>query len=115
MTVRIASNSLWKESSELDLASLEDGAAVWKEVAAPADGTRFYMMTIGRGVEAELHSTPSIEYHYVVSGSITVLLEGEDVDVSVGNVLIMRGVPHGWRNSSDVAFVSAATMVSMNS
>ncbi len=111
----IASNTLWKESPSLDISSRADHAALWSEMAVPTDGTRFYLVTIGAGVEAGLHATPTIEYHYVVSGAITITLEGEDVEAKAGDVIVMRGVPHGWRNDHDEPFISAAVQVGMHS
>ena len=110
----IASNTLWKEGRGIDLESQDDHAVKWTEMAVPTDGTRFYLVTIGAGVEAGLHTTPTIEYHYVVSGAITIVLEGEDIEARAGDVIVMRGVPHGWRNDHDVPFVSAAVQVGMH-
>lgn len=111
----IYSNMLWKESPEVDRDSRDDQAVVWQEIPVPVDGTRFYVVRIGGHVEAEMHATPSIEYHYVVQGRIVITLEDGEVEVNAGDTVIMRGVLHGWRNESDEPFVSVATMVGMHS
>jgi mannose-6-phosphate isomerase-like protein (cupin superfamily) len=107
----VDSATLWKEPLQPDIASAEDQAAVYREIAVPTDGTRFYTVSIGPGVRTAMHETPTIEYHAVVSGAVTCLLDGEDVVVSTGDVLVMRGVSHGWFNHGDVPFVSAAVMI----
>jgi quercetin dioxygenase-like cupin family protein len=111
----VESATVWKEPLRPDLRSREDQAAVYREVSVPVDGTRFYTVSIGPGVRTTMHATPTIEYHVVVEGTVTCLLDGDDVVVSAGDVLVMRAVSHGWYNHGDVPFVSAAVMLDASS
>ncbi|MGO4689489.1 cupin domain-containing protein [Glaciibacter sp. 2TAF33] len=112
----IASNMLWKEGPKVDRDSREDGAVVWREVPVPIDGTRFFMITIAAGSVADMHTTPSVEYHYIISGAIIVTLDdGAEVEARGGDVIVMRGVAHGWRNPFDEPYVSVGVMVGMHS
>lgn len=52
------------------------------------------------GDTPHMHRTPSLDYCYVVEGSITAVLDEEERVLSAGDVLIQRGTNHGWRNDS---------------
>ncbi len=45
-----------------------------------------------------MHRTETIDFGLVLQGSITMLLDDEDVDVSAGDVVIQRGTNHAWSN-----------------
>lgn len=55
------------------------------------------------GEEVHMHRTPSLDYCYVIEGSIVAVLDEEERTLSAGDVLIQRGTNHGWRNDSDAA------------
>lgn len=48
-----------------------------------------------------MHRTRSIDYGYVISGKITLLLDEDVVDLVAGNVVIQRGTIHAWANRSN--------------
>jgi len=74
-------------------------------------GTRFYFVRIDPGAEIPFHTTPTVEYHYVLEGEVTCVLEDGEATVRAGDVLVQRATPHGWVNRGDVPFVSVAVMV----
>lgn len=74
-------------------------------------GTRFYRVSIDPGVEIPFHTTPTVEYHYVIEGQVTCTLEDGEVTVHAGDLLVQRATPHGWINRGDVPFVSIAVMI----
>ena len=74
-------------------------------------GTRFYRVRIEPGVEIPFHTTPTVEYHCVLEGQITCLLEDGEVTVHAGELLVQRATPHGWVNRGDIPFVGIAVMV----
>lgn len=112
----VAGGSIWKEGETMDLAGNEDGVVVYGDVAVPEGGTRFFWNEIGPGVRTAMHTTQTIEYHHVISGRIVIELEGENVEASAGDTIVMRGVPHGWYNPSETeTWVSFAVMVDMRS
>jgi len=47
-----------------------------------------------------MHRTPSLDYCYVIEGSIVAVLDDEEVTMTAGDVLVQRGTNHGWRNES---------------
>ena len=74
-------------------------------------GTRLFRVCIEPGVELPFHATPTVEYHCVLQGEITCILEDGEVTVRAGDLLVQRATPHGWANRGDVPFVSIAVMV----
>ena len=48
-----------------------------------------------------MHRTASLDYCYVIAGSIVAVLDDAEVTMTAGDVLIQRGTNHGWRNESD--------------
>lgn len=90
--------------------------AVGRTGLRPGPGeSRFYAVTIDPGVEIGLHATPTVDYHCVVAGEVTCLLESGEVTVRAGDVLILQGEEHGWINRGDEPFRSVAVMVNSES
>jgi uncharacterized cupin superfamily protein len=56
-----------------------------------------------------MHRTKTIDYAFILSGEIDMLLDDSEVHLKAGDVLIQRGTNHAWVNRSDrpcqVAFV----------
>lgn len=71
---------------------------------ARADGaSAFAAMGAGRDVVVEarhpyMHRTDTVDYAVVLSGSITMLLDEEDVQLNAGDVVIQNGTNHAWSN-----------------
>jgi mannose-6-phosphate isomerase-like protein (cupin superfamily) len=104
---------------------------VWRNAAVPADntgnadtgggydpahlhdgGVTFLLteMPPGPGEPAFMHATNTIDYLAVLSGEITLVLETEEVVLRAGDLIVDRGVIHGWRNDG----TEVAKMVSVN-
>jgi mannose-6-phosphate isomerase-like protein (cupin superfamily) len=49
-----------------------------------------------------LHATDTADHFYVISGEVVLVLETGDVTLRAGDVGVVRGVVHGWRNDGDV-------------
>lgn len=45
-----------------------------------------------------MHRTDTVDYAVVLQGSITMLLDDEDVELSAGDVVIQNGTNHAWSN-----------------
>ena len=73
--------------------------------------SRFYAVEIAPGAYIPPHSTPTVDYHCVISGEITCLLESATVTVAAGDVLVLQGDEHGWLNRGTEPFHSVAVMV----
>ena len=104
---------------------------VWRNRAVPADnsgnadagggyamellhdgGVNFILTEMppgGSGDTAFMHATDTIDYLAVLSGEITLVLETEEVVLRAGDLIVDRGVIHGWRNDG----TQVATMVSV--
>ena len=77
------------------------------------DGSVTFLITEmppGQAGEAFMHATNTIDYLAVLSGEITLVLETEEVVLRAGDLIVDRGVIHGWRNDGS----EVAKMVSVN-
>ncbi|WP_120006440.1 cupin domain-containing protein [Nesterenkonia muleiensis] len=58
-----------------------------------------------------MHKTQTVDFGIVLEGSITMLLDEDDIQVSAGDMIIQRGTNHAWSNRTNepclVAFVLA--------
>lgn len=52
------------------------------------------------GDVVHMHRTPSLDYCYVIEGTIVAIVDDEERVMNAGDVLIQRGTNHGWRNES---------------
>lgn len=84
------------------------------ELARTDGATAFASMGAGADVVAGarhpyMHRTETVDYVVVLSGSITMLLDEEDVELHAGDVVVQNGTNHAWSNRTDepcrVAFV----------
>jgi quercetin dioxygenase-like cupin family protein len=99
----------WREPPVADFGAAADGVQAYRTI--PRGGSFFYVVEIAPRTEVPIHNTPSVEYHCIVAGRITVLLEDGEIEACAGEVLVMRGVPHGWSNRTDERWLSIATML----
>jgi mannose-6-phosphate isomerase-like protein (cupin superfamily) len=105
---------------------------VWRSGAVPADnsgradaagpyamemlhdgGTNFILTEFppGMGGEAFMHATDTIDYLIVISGEVVLVLETGEVTLRAGDLIVDRGVIHGWRNDADVPAVYASVTI----
>jgi mannose-6-phosphate isomerase-like protein (cupin superfamily) len=47
-----------------------------------------------------MHRTESVDYGVVLQGSITLVLDAQVVELTVGDVVVQRGTNHAWANRS---------------
>ncbi|WP_439140881.1 cupin domain-containing protein [Planktotalea sp.] len=82
------------------------------------DATRKLFEAVGLGENAEhtvkgrhplMHRTESVDYGIVLSGEIVLVLDEEEIPLSVGSIVVQRGTIHAWANRSDeicrIAFI----------
>jgi len=76
------------------------------------NGTLFRIVEYGPGVAPRNHRTESIDYAVVLSGEIDMQLDGTEVHLRAGDVLVQRGTIHNWVNRGTqpcaIAFVLIA-------
>ena len=66
----------------------------------PSRGTRFVFSDFPPGGGSMMHATDTIDYLVVISGEVTFITETGETLLRAGDVLVDRGILHGWRNDS---------------
>jgi mannose-6-phosphate isomerase-like protein (cupin superfamily) len=105
---------------------------VWRSAAVPADnsgsadaavpyamemlhdgGTNFILTELPARMsgEAFMHATDTIDYLVVISGEVVLALETGEVTLRAGDLIVDRGVIHGWRNDGEVPAVYASVTI----
>lgn len=76
-----------------------------------ANGTVFRIVEFAPGVVPRRHRTNSIDYAVVMSGEIDMQLDGTEVHLKAGDVLVQRGTLHNWVNRGSDPCVIAFALV----
>lgn len=63
------------------------------------------------GTEAFMHATDTLDFVIVLSGRVTLVLDTGEVDLVPGDVVVDRGVVHGWRNPHEETCIAVAVTV----
>ena len=121
---RVSIAELWSTSEmPASNASSEDAARSSYQLLPDAAGTLLRMFEVlpeppgtakpGRGAEAHpgFHTTDTVDYIVVLSGEIYAMLEGDEVLLRAGDVLVQRGTNHAWSNRSQAPCLMAAVMI----
>lgn len=101
-------------------------ALAWRTDATPADnsgtadavvpysidllhtpGSNFAVCVFPAGAREIMHATDTIDYLVVLSGRVTLVLEAGEAELGPGDLVVDRGVIHGWRNPHDEPCVAA--------
>lgn len=93
---------LWRSDAvPLPTPTEQDPTAVPFELMPPGSLFRIIdLAPLGDG-EPLWHATPTVDFVYVASGSVTLLLEGSEVELTAGDSVVVGGVRHAWANRSD--------------
>jgi len=87
-----------------------DGGA--RDVATTdPNGTVFRVIQYEPGVTPRNHRTESVDYAVVISGEIDMELDGSEVHLRAGDVLVQRGTIHNWVNRGTEPCVIAFVLV----
>jgi quercetin dioxygenase-like cupin family protein len=102
---------IWSTGSfPADNSGTDDGGA--REVATTdPNGTVFRIIEYRPGVAPRNHRTDSIDYAVVLSGEIDMELDGGQVHLRQGDVLVQRGTIHNWVNRGTQPCVIAFVLV----
>jgi len=80
--------------------------------AFPRGGSKFVMLEMppGDGLFGPgMHATDTIDYIAVLKGEVVLVTETEEVRCGPGDMIVDRGVMHGWRNHGpDTVFMAIA-------
>jgi quercetin dioxygenase-like cupin family protein len=74
-------------------------------------GTVFRVVQFNPGVAPRNHRTDSIDYAVVISGEIDMDLDGTEVHLKAGDVLVQRGTIHNWINRGAEPCVIAFALI----
>ena len=94
------------------------GTVIWSSETSPADnsggadagggrfrfptsGTQFVFSDFPPGGGSIMHATDTLDYLVVLAGEVTLITETGETLLKAGDVLVDRGVLHGWRNDGD--------------
>ena len=67
-------------------------------IATPPHGALWLEMRFDGFYETEFHRTDSIDFHYIVSGEVELILEDGSVTLRSGDSVMLPGVLHRWRS-----------------
>jgi len=111
--ITAGANLVWRNATiPADNSGNEDTGGGFDPAHLHDGGVTFLLteMPPGPGEQAFMHATDTIDYLAVLSGEITLVLETEEVVLRAGDLIVDRGVIHGWRNDG----TEVAKMVSVN-
>jgi mannose-6-phosphate isomerase-like protein (cupin superfamily) len=103
-----AANLVWRTPAvPADNAGTADAAAPYDMAMLHDGGTNFLLTELppGAGGDAFMHATDTIDYLVMLSGAVVLVLETGEVTLRAGDLIVDRGVVHGWRNDGDVSAV----------
>jgi len=75
------------------------------------NGTVFRIVAHAPGAEVPMHRTDTIDYLYVLSGEIDMVMDdGTSAHLVPGDTVVQRGTAHRWSNRGDVPCVIVFVM-----
>lgn len=86
-------------------------AALRKVDRAAPNGTVFRIAELAPGVAPARHRTKSIDYIVILSGEVDMELDGTEVHLKAGDLLVQRGTIHNWVNRGKEPCVYVVVLV----
>jgi quercetin dioxygenase-like cupin family protein len=106
------SNLVWQSSLPADNSGSADAAARPFAIAdVHHDGSNFLLIEFAPGTVPGMHVTDTLDYFVMLAGRVTLELETGAVTLGPGDLVVNRGVMHGWRNDGPETAVLAAMTV----
>lgn len=93
----------------------EADEALRKTGTTHGNGTVFRIIEFAPGNAERNHRTDSLDYAVVVSGEIDMDLDGEEVHLKAGDVMVQRGTIHNWINRGTEPCVIAFVLIAAHS
>lgn len=69
-------------------------------IPTPPGGVLWLEMKFDGYYETEFHRTDSIDFHYMVDGTVELILENGSVTLEKGDTVLVPGVVHRWRTDT---------------
>jgi mannose-6-phosphate isomerase-like protein (cupin superfamily) len=74
------------------------GAAWWVAATFPTGGEPVAGPEYPGVDEQGFHATRTIDFGYLLSGEVTLVLDSESVRITAGDVVVQQAARHAWRN-----------------
>ena len=98
----------WRTASTpADNSGSEDTVAPYAVDMLHTPGSNFAICEFRPNTPELMHATDTIDYLVILSGRVTLVLEEGEADLGPGDLVVDRGVVHGWRNPYDEPCVAA--------
>lgn len=107
-------NLIWRTASiPADNSGSQDMALPYDMAFLHDGGSNFILTELPPHMsgEAFMHATDTTDYLVVISGEVVLVLETGEVTLRPGDLIVDRGVMHGWRNDGAVPAVYASVTV----
>jgi quercetin dioxygenase-like cupin family protein len=109
-----SSTMLWcSDRMPVDITSDEDMGDRSLGTAPPANGTRFTVHEIEPHLDYEpnFHRTDTLDYVIVIKGRLLMTLDNHKTELGPGDMVVMRGTAHSWRNVGDETCIVAFVLI----
>lgn len=106
-----SSHVVWTESLDVDNSGDKDGSQGNFDRVLDG-GTVFRIIRLEPNVEGQLHRTDSLDYAVVIYGECDMELDGCEVHLQAGDVLVQRGTIHSFLNRSNDICLIAIVLIS---
>jgi quercetin dioxygenase-like cupin family protein len=106
--------NLWSNTFPVSNTEEGDCAERIKGTVLPG-GALFRVIEFQPGVAPRMHRTDTLDYIVVMSGSITMEMDDEVVELHAGDVMVQRGTVHNWVNNGNESCVCAFVMMAAES
>jgi quercetin dioxygenase-like cupin family protein len=91
---------IWSEEDlPADNSGTVDAGGGWFRF--PTSGVEFVYADFPPGGGSVMHATDTLDFLVVLAGEVIFITETGETRLRAGDVLVDRGVLHGWRNESD--------------
>lgn len=109
-----AANLVWRtEAVPADNSGSADAARPYAMEMLHDGGTNFILTELPPRMAggAFMHATDTIDYLVMISGEVVLAVQTGEVTLRAGDLIVDRGVIHGWRNDGDVPAVYASITI----
>ena len=105
---------VWRTATvPADNSGTEDTWAPFDRTLLSSPGSKFFLVQMQEGGSSDvfMHATDTIDYLIMLEGEIALVLETGEVRLGPGDVVVDRGVIHGWRNVGTGSAAFASIMI----
>lgn len=99
---------VWRtDGHPADNAGNADPVAPYEVEMLHTRGSNFAICEFKPKTPEIMHATDTIDYLVILSGRVTLVLEEGEADLGPGDLVVDRGVVHGWRNPHEEPCIAA--------